>query len=114
MPTVKQKKSRKKKFIAELHTTMRLSYDPESPLFKETLAAYRRIVDPNADEQNMLCHVVHNLDLNGHHSSMIEGVGYVSYKGEYPRLIKEDLKSGIDLSEAIDKPDIDIISNDYI
>lgn len=113
MPTVKQKKSRKKKFVAELHITHSFTYDPESEQFKEAFKSYKENINPNGSEQDMMVHVSHNIYLSGR-PDQVDGVGYVTFHGWKPPKDMEDQFTGIDLPGGLPLPYIDIISNDYI
>lgn len=113
MPTVKRKKSSKKRFIAELHITHAFTYDPKSDQFKAAFESYRKNVNPTGSEQDMMVHVCHNIYLSGR-PDIVDGVGYVTFHGWKPPEGVKDQFTGIDLPGGLPLPDIDIISNDYI
>ena len=108
-----KKKTGKKKFIAELHLTYEMVYDPESEEIKVAPESFNKSIREDSDLEDMLVDVAHCLELDGGPPSFVEGVGYVSLKGHIPDSEKNRY-SGIDFQTRPAKPDIDIISNDYI
>ena len=115
MPAEK-KKSRKQKVVIELHLTYEMVYDSNSKEFGATFAAYRGTINKNGTIDGMLAYVAHNVQLEGGPGlggCFVEGVGWVSVRGLIPEKYKE-LYSGIDFKAQPAKPDIDIISNNYI
>jgi len=117
-PTKAKQKYRKKKLIAELHLTYEMVYDPESIEFKEAFASFGNSISKGGTIEQMLVYVVHNVQLNGGPGLggvHIDGVGWVSVRGLIPPNYKNQyVYSGIDFKKYPAKPDIDIISNDYI
>ena len=81
-------------------TEFSLQFDPNSWEFKEAFESYKNVIDHNANVDDMLdyvCGFISDAGLD----TMIDGVGYVSYNGEYPFLYDEDLISGIDITDII-------------
>lgn len=113
MPVVKRKKSTKKKVVIELHLTYEMIYDLNSKEFGDAYASFRTVINRDGTIYDMLAHVAHNVQLDGGPGSHVEGVGWVSVRGIVPDRFK-DQYAGIDFKTDPSKPDIDIISNDYI
>lgn len=85
----------------ELETTFVLTYDPESKEFKDSFESYTDSIDSDATIDDMLRQVAFHVNRFGA-ENMVEGVGYVSVKGELAKE-KKDYYSGIDLAD--DEPD---------
>lgn len=113
MPTVKQKKSSKRKAVIELHLTYEMIYDLNSKEFGQAYESYRDNIRKSGTIDDMLIHVAHNVQLDGGPGSHVDGVGWVSARGLVPDKWK-DQYTGIDFKTDPSAPDIDIISNNYI
>lgn len=60
----------------ECQTNFRVTYDENSPEFKEALSSYQECIYSLGDEDDMIQHVAHNI-LRFGIDRMVEGVGYV-------------------------------------
>jgi len=49
----------------EVSAIYSFTYDPESPEFKETLEAYKNVIDQHGGEEALLVYVADNLRQNG-------------------------------------------------
>ena len=79
------------KTTVQISGEIELSYDVNSKEFKDTLVAYKDIIDAGGTKEDMLKHVAFHVTRFGY-ESMVEGVGYVGYNGRIP---KEEPYSGI-------------------
>lgn len=61
---------------------IKVFYDAESTAFKNALASYRNAISPDGDEENMLEHICFHISRNNNYQDLVEGVGYVRYKGQ--------------------------------
>jgi hypothetical protein len=65
----------------ELSGIIELTYDEDSPEFKESLEAYKDVMEKDGTKESMLKHVAFYITRFGIHG-MVEGVGYVGYNGK--------------------------------
>jgi len=83
-----------------------LTYDENSPEFKEAFSDFKACIDKEGTIESMLKHVAHNIIRFGD-DRMVEGVGYVGYNGRIPE--KENY-SGIMIGSGYDDFDYDVIT----
>lgn len=92
-----------KKTTITVEGEIQLEYDENSIEFQNALASYKEICDENADAEDLIKNVCHNLIRFGE-ERMIEGAGYVK-----PRHISWDKvptpHTGIELTTDVDYMD---------
>ena len=88
----------------EITGQIELTYDENSPEFKEALEGYQEVIDKGGDKESMLKHVAFYVTRFGT-DGMVEGVGYVGYNGRKPT---EEPYSGIMVGEDYDEFDFDV------
>ncbi len=88
----------------EITGQIELTYDENSPEFKEALEGYQEVIEKKGDKESMLKHVAFYITRFGT-DGMVEGVGYVGYNG---RKSTEEPYSGIMVGEDYDEFDFDV------
>ena len=88
----------------EITGQIELTYDENSPEFKEALEGYQEVIEKGASKESMLKHVAFYVTRFGT-DGMVEGVGYVGYNGKKPT---EEPYSGIMVGEDYDEFDFDV------
>lgn len=91
---------RKKQYV-EVKTTYKVTYDPDSPNFQNTLTDYRACIDGGADPEDIIKRACDHITWHGA-ESMIEGVGYVRYNG----VLDGTPYSGIDIEDYDDEAEV--------
>lgn len=86
------------KTIIDVIGQVELTYNEKSKDFKEALKAYKKNIDRGGDIEGMLTHVAFHVTRFGY-ESMVEGVGYVGYKGKKS---PNEPYSGIIVGEGFD------------
>jgi hypothetical protein len=92
------------KTTIEITGQIELTYDENSPEFKEALEGYQEVIEKGANKESMLKHVAFYVTRFGT-DGMVEGVGYVGYNGRKPT---EQPYSGIMVGEDYDEFDFDV------
>jgi len=88
----------------EITGQIELTYDENSPEFKEAIEGYQDVIEKEGDKESMLKHVAFYVTRFGT-NGMVEGVGYVGYNGRKPT---EEPYSGIMVGEDYDEFDFDV------
>jgi hypothetical protein len=88
--------SKRVKFTGEVV----ISYDTDSPEFKEAFKTYKEAIYEKGTETDMLAHVVNSVVQRGIESN-VNGVGNVARKGTHPSFVPEDF-CGIYISDGYD------------
>lgn len=96
-----------KKIEIEVTHRVVLSYDPDSPEFKEALEGYIDCIDSNADEERMLRTVAATIVVDGIHR-MVEGVGYINYTGS-ETIFDNTSYSGITVEDGFERAETEVI-----
>ena len=88
-----------KKIRIRCETYVQFEFDPDSQEFKDSLQAYRKIIDRDGDEESMLKQCAHHFAaLSSGFRELIEGVGYVAHPKigyDEKATAHKNLKSGI-------------------
>jgi hypothetical protein len=92
-----------KKTIIDITGQIELTYDENSPEFKEALKSYREVIEKEGTKESMLKHIAFYVTRFGI-DGMVDGVGYIGFNGRKP---SEDY-SGIMISEDYDEFNFDI------
>ena len=92
------------KMTIEITGQIELTYDENSPEFKEAIKGYQDVIEKEGDKESMLKHVAFYVTRFGT-DGMVEGVGYVGYNGRKPT---EEPYSGIMVGEDYDEFDFDV------
>jgi len=93
------------KMTIDITGQIELTYDENSPEFKEALEGYQEVIERDGDKESMLKHVAFYVTRFGT-DGMVEGVGYVGYNGRKPT---EEPYSGIMVGEDFDEFDFEIV-----
>jgi len=88
----------------EITGQIELTYDENSPEFKEALESYQEAIVKKGNKVSMLKHVAFNVTRFGT-DRMVDGIGYVGYNGRKP---SEEPYSGIMVSEDYDEYNFDV------
>ena len=92
------------KITIEVTGQIELTYNENSPEFKEALEAYQEVIEKEGGKESMLEHVALYVTRFGT-DGMVEGVGYVGLNGQKP---KEEPYSGIMVGEDYDEFDFSV------
>jgi len=88
----------------EITGQIELTYDENSPEFREAIEGYQEVIEKGGDKESLLKHVASYVTRFGT-DGMVEGVGYVGYNGRKPT---EEPYSGIMVDEDYDEFDFDV------
>ena len=91
----------------EVSGIIELTYDENSPEFKEALEGYKDVMEREGTKESMLKHVAFYITRFGIYS-MVEGVGYVGHNNQ---TLMGEPYSGIMVGKGFDDFDFEIINN---